>query len=82
MADSSHESDREDEQQAVVELAKFKKYVRKVSLTFFDDDDYVATEQPLDAALADPGNSEVVKRFLSDTQLRALVIRGIANRGK
>ena len=82
MADSPHDSEREDESQAVVDLPKLTKYLRKITLTFFDEDDFVATEQPLDAALGDPANKEVVKRFISDLQVRALVVRGIANKGE
>lgn len=82
MADSPHDSEREDESQAVVDISKLTKYLRKITLTFFDDDDFVATDQPLDSALADPGNKEVIKRFISDSQVRALVVRGIANKGK
>lgn len=82
MADSPHDSEREDEPQAVVDLTKLNKYLRKISLTFFDEEDYVATEQPLDAALSDPAHKEVIKRFTGDSQVRALVVRGIANKGK
>lgn len=81
MADSPHDSEREDEQQTVIDLSKLKRYFRKISLTFFDEDDFVATEKPLDAALSDPAYSEVIKRFVGDSQTRALVIRGIANKG-
>lgn len=82
MADSPHESEREDEQQAThVDLAKMKKYIRKITLIFFDDDDFLDTQKPLDTALSDPANNEFIKRFISDSQIRAIVVRGSTNKG-
>lgn len=82
MADSPHDSEREDEQQTVVDLFKLQRYLRKISLAFFDEDDFVAIEKPFDVALSDPANNEVIKRFVADSQTRALIVRGIANKGE
>ena len=82
MADSPLTSEVEDEpQQAVVDLPKFQKYLRKFVLTYYDEDEFDGTEAALDTGLQDPVNNDVIKRFISDNQIRALLVRANITKG-
>lgn len=84
MADSSYDDSERDVEQltAVADATKVQKYLKKITQTFFDEEDFVNTLQPLDSAFADPANVELVKRFIEDAQVRTMVVRGIANKGE
>lgn len=70
------------QQQAVVDVAKLKVYVSKVVRTFFDEETFTGVDGSLGECLEDRRNDEVLQKYISDAQLRALLVRGVPSKGE
>lgn len=78
--------EREDEdpqnQQALAEVSVLKDYVKKISLALFYEEGGPSIETSLSAAVNSVNSGDAFKRFISESQVRGLVVQGIVQKGQ
>lgn len=70
--DASSDGGEAPEEASVVEISHFLSYLRRVIPTLFDGEIEVPLE--LDAALQESVHQEYIKKYLSDSQIRCLLV--------